>query len=78
MTANNAYFLYDEENTNILRAANIRLHEVLKYWRPNRQIFYGTPQNHNWNITRAAVKLSPKYWEWRKQVERIENICQSK
>lgn len=71
MFNSNRYFLYEGD---ILRAANYRLYEVLKYWEPGRQIFYGNPQNHTWNITRAAQKLAPKYWEWLKACERIEAI----
>jgi hypothetical protein len=54
----NRFFLYEGE---ILRAANYKLHEVLKYWESGRKVFYGNPDNHTWDITRAAQKLSPNY-----------------
>ena len=46
MTPINRFFLYDEENTNICRAANHNLYEVMKYYEDGRKVFFGTPQNH--------------------------------
>jgi len=51
------YYLYDSET---LIAADKQLHEVLKYFKIGRKVFFGTPEDTTaHDITDTCVKLLP-------------------
>ena len=49
-----SYFLYEGET---LRAADKKLHEVMKYYKVGRVVLQGTPENHKTDVTKVAFKL---------------------
>ena len=53
----NKFFLYEGD---ILRAANSKLNEVLKYWKPGMTVLNGTPDKHLHDITTICAKFKFK------------------
>lgn len=50
----NKFFLYEGP---ILKAANSKLHEVLKYFKKGRTLLKGSPDYHKTDLTKIAEKL---------------------
>ncbi|MEO7048974.1 MAG: hypothetical protein ABI091_26965 [Ferruginibacter sp.] len=50
----NKYFIYEGS---ILRAAQSKLWNALKYYKSGRVVLYGSPELHELDITRVAKKL---------------------
>lgn len=73
MRITNRFFLYDEEDNNILRAANYKLYEVMKYWQEGRRVFYGTPNNHLKDITHQVKDTNVLYGAYKNECNEIES-----
>ena len=74
MQPENRFFLYDTlSEKNILLAANARLYKIVNYWEPGRSVYFGTPKNHNVNITDKILNLKTVYQEYKELCLEVED-----